>query len=53
MAHGWLKEQDQQFFINSFIHRPSQLTWALSLPVNGCYHPHPPLPFNILTQPNT
>jgi len=34
-------------------HRPSQLTWALSLPVNGCYHPHPPLPFIILTQPNT
>jgi len=24
--------------------RPSQPTWAVSLPV-GCYHPHPPLPF--------
>jgi len=32
-------------------HRPSQPTWAVSPPINGCYHPHPPLPFVIITQP--
>jgi len=31
--------------------RPSQPTWAVSLPL-GCYHPHPPSPF-ITTQPET
>ena len=31
--------------------RASQLTWAVSLPINGCYHPHPPLPFVIITRP--
>ena len=29
--------------------RPSQPTWAVSLPV-GCYHPHPPSPFIIITR---
>jgi len=29
--------------------RPSQPTWAVSLPINGCYHPHPPSPFVIIT----
>ena len=27
--------------------RPSQPTCAASLPINGCYHPHPPSPFVI------
>ena len=30
--------------------RPSQPTWALRLPVNGCYHPNPSSPFVIVTQ---
>ena len=33
--------------------RPSQLTWAVSPPINGCYHPHPPSPFVIITQPES
>ena len=31
--------------------RPSQPTWAVSLPISSCYHPHPQLPFLIITQP--
>jgi len=31
--------------------RPRQPTWAVSPPINGCYHPHPPSPFAIITQP--
>jgi len=33
--------------------RPSQPTWAVSLPINGCYHPHLPSPFVIITQPKS
>ena len=33
--------------------RPSQLTWAVSPPINGCYHPHPPSPYVIITQPES
>jgi len=33
--------------------RPSQLTWPARPPVNGCYHPHPPSPFVIVTQPKS
>jgi len=33
--------------------RPSQPTWAVSPPINGCYHPHPPSPFVIITQPES
>ena len=33
--------------------RPSQPTWAVSPPINGCYHPHPLLPFVIITQPES
>ena len=33
--------------------RPSQPTWAVSPPINGCYRPHPPLPFAIITQPES
>jgi len=33
--------------------RPSQPTWAVSLPINGCYRPHPPSPFVIITQPES
>jgi len=33
--------------------RPSQPTWAASPPINGCYHPHPPSPFVIITQPKS
>jgi len=33
--------------------RPSQPTWAVSLPINGCYHPYPPSPFVIITQPKS
>ena len=33
--------------------RPSQPTWAMSPPINGCYHPHPPSPFVIITQPES
>jgi len=29
--------------------RPSQLTWAVSPPINGCYRPHLPLSFVIIT----
>jgi len=29
--------------------RPSQPTWAVSPPINGCYHPHSPSPFVIIT----
>ena len=32
--------------------RQSQSTWAVCLPV-GCCHPHPPLPFVIITQPKS
>jgi len=32
---------------------PSQLTWAVSPPINGCYHPHPPSPSVIITQPES
>ena len=32
--------------------RPSQPTWAVSPPINGCYCPHPPSPFVIITQPD-
>jgi len=32
---------------------PSQLTYAVSLLINGCYHPHPPSPFVIITQPES
>jgi len=32
--------------------RPSHLTWAVSPPV-GCYHLRPPLPFIIITQPES
>jgi len=31
--------------------RPSQPTWAVSPPINGCYHPHPPSPFLLLLSP--
>jgi len=31
--------------------RPSQLTWVVSLPKIGCYHPHPPLPLLLLLSP--
>jgi len=27
--------------------------WAVSPPINGCYHPHPPSPFVIITQPES
>jgi len=33
--------------------RLSQPTWAVSPPINGCYHPHPPSPFVIITQPES
>jgi len=33
--------------------RPSEPTWAVSSPINGCYHPHPPSPFVIITQPES
>ena len=34
--------------------RPSQPTWALSPPIKyGFYHPHPPSPFVIITQPES
>ena len=33
--------------------RPSQPTCAVSPPINGCYHPHPPSPFVIITQPES
>jgi len=33
--------------------RPSQLTWAVSPPISGWYHPHPPSPFVIITQPKS
>jgi len=33
--------------------RPSQPTWAVSPPINGCYHPHPTSPFVIITQPES
>ena len=33
--------------------RPSQPTWAVSPSINGCYHPHPPSPFVIITQPES
>ena len=33
--------------------RPSQPTWAVSPPINGCYRPHPPPPFVIITQPES
>jgi len=33
--------------------RPSQPTWAVSPPINGCYHPHTPSPFVIITQPES
>ena len=33
--------------------RPSQPTWAVSLPINGYYCPHPPSPFVIITQPES
>jgi len=33
--------------------RPSQPTWAVSQPIIGCYHPHPPSPFVIITQPES
>jgi len=33
--------------------RPSRPTWAVSPPINGCYHPPPPSPFVIITQPES
>jgi len=30
---------------------PSQLTWAVSPPKIGCYHPHPPPPLLLLLSP--
>jgi len=33
--------------------RPSQPTWAVSPPINSCYHPHPQPPFVITTQPES
>ena len=33
--------------------KPSQPTWAVSPLINGCYHPHPPSPFVIITQPES
>ena len=33
--------------------RTSQPTWAVSPPINGCYHPHPPSPSVIITQPKS
>ena len=33
--------------------RPSQPTWVVSPPISGCYHPHPPSPFVIITQPES
>ena len=33
--------------------RPSQPTWAVSPPISDCYHPHPPSPFVIITQPKS
>jgi len=30
-----------------------QPIWAVSLTINGCYHPHPPSPFVIITQPES
>ena len=33
--------------------RPSQPTWTVSPPINGCYRPHPPSPFVIITQPES
>ena len=33
--------------------RPSQPTWAVSPPINGCYHPRTPSPFVIITQPES
>jgi len=32
---------------------PSQPTWAVSPPINGCYHPHPLSPFVVITQPES
>ena len=32
--------------------KPSQPTRAVSLPISGCYHPHPPSQF-VITQPKT
>jgi len=31
--------------------RPNQLTWAVSPPKVGSYHPHPPLPLLLLLSP--
>ena len=31
--------------------RPTQFTWAVSLPKIGCYHPRPPLPLLLLLSP--
>jgi len=33
--------------------RPSQPTWAVSPPINGCYHPHSPSSFVIITRPES
>ena len=33
--------------------KPSQPTWVVSPPINGCYHPHPSSPFVIITQPES
>jgi len=33
--------------------RPSWPTWSVSPPINGCYCPHPPSPFVIITQPES
>ena len=35
------------------IFRPSQPTWAVSPPINSCYHPHPPSPFVVIIQPES
>jgi len=32
---------------------PSQPTWAVNPPINGCYHPHPPSPFVMITRPES
>jgi len=29
--------------------RPSQSTWAVSLPKTACYHPHPPSPQSVIS----
>jgi len=33
--------------------KPIKLIWAASPPINGSYHPHPPSPFVIITQPES